>query len=266
LDPRDPSIPQNIGVTRLIMRQWQDAKTASLRALAIDPHFRPAKRVLVEAWVNGDGNIGEAKRVVADLPAGARLSNNTVRGAVAGVIDDRSYLRVLERDFAGALQEWEANPADNRERANRLSARAAIRVLAGDLGVSPESEEARQHLDTMLRERPGDPTVLIQVSWVYLALGRAADALQSAAEAAQSLPIEKDHLVGPEFAAGEAEIQARAGRPREAIKTLRHLLSIPAGRAASIQRLKLDPVWDPIRNDPEFQQLLAGKEQIGPNK
>ena len=36
--------------------------------------------------------------------------------------------------------------------------------------------------------------------------------------------------------------------------------------SVSIARLKLDPVWDPIRNDPEFQQLLAGKEQIGPVK
>ncbi len=27
---------------------------------------------------------------------------------------------------------------------------------------------------------------------------------------------------------------------------------------------KIDPVWDPIRNDPGFQQLLAGKEHVGP--
>jgi hypothetical protein len=47
---------------------------------------------------------------------------------------------------------------------------------------------------------------------------------------------------------------------------LRRLFSIPAGDSASIQRLKIDPVWDPIRNDPGFQQLLAGKELIGPNK
>jgi len=44
------------------------------------------------------------------------------------------------------------------------------------------------------------------------------------------------------------------------------LLSIPAGQAASIATLKIDPVWDPIRNRTDFQQLLSGPEQIGPNK
>jgi hypothetical protein len=34
----------------------------------------------------------------------------------------------------------------------------------------------------------------------------------------------------------------------------------------SVAGLKIDPVWDPIRADPGFQQLLAGQEQIGPNK
>ena len=61
-----------------------------------------------------------------------------------------------------------------------------------------------------------------------------------------------------------AEIEARTGATSDAVGILRRLLSIPAGEAASIARLKIDPVWDPIRNDPGFQQLLAGTEHIGP--
>jgi hypothetical protein len=80
------------------------------------------------------------------------------------------------------------------------------------------------------------------------------------------MPIEKDALFGPGFQHGLAQIEARAGAPEEAIKRLRRLLSIPAGREVSIARLKIDPVWDPIRNRPDFQQLLAGPEQVGPNK
>jgi hypothetical protein len=41
---------------------------------------------------------------------------------------------------------------------------------------------------------------------------------------------------------------------------------IPAGQLSSIALLKIDSVWDPIRNRPDFQQLLSGPEQIGPNK
>jgi hypothetical protein len=28
----------------------------------------------------------------------------------------------------------------------------------------------------------------------------------------------------------------------------------------SVQRLKLDPVWDPLRKDPRFQKLIADNE------
>ena len=65
---------------------------------------------------------------------------------------------------------------------------------------------------------------------------------------------------------GLAQIEARAGAPEGAVKRLQHLLSIPAGGAVSIARLKIDPVWDPIRDRPDFQQLLSGPEQVGPNK
>ena len=107
---------------------------------------------------------------------------------------------------------------------------------------------------------------MTELSWVYLALGRNSDALRLSRQAADSMPIEKDAVEGPGFQHGLAQIEARAGAPEEAIKRLRRLLSIPAGQVVSIALLKIDPVWDPIRNRPDFQQLLSGPEQIGPNK
>jgi len=55
----------------------------------------------------------------------------------------------------------------------------------------------------------------------------------------------------------------RAGEPGEAVKTPRRLLSLPIGFYISIQQLMIDLVWDSIRHDRGFQQLLAGKEKIG---
>src|SRR4029450_12477873 len=104
------------------------------------------------------------------------------------------------------------------------------------------------------------------LSWVYLALGRNADALRLSRQAADTISIEKDAVSGPFFQNGLAQIEARAGAPEEAIKRLRRLLSIPAGQVVSLALLKIDPAWDPIRYHPDFQKLLLGLEQIGPNK
>ena len=107
---------------------------------------------------------------------------------------------------------------------------------------------------------------MTELSWVYLALGRNADALRLSRQAADIISIEKDALAGPNFQIGLAQIEARAGAPEEAVKRLRRLLSIPASGAASIAAFKMDPVWDPIRNRPDFQELLSAPEQIGPTK
>ena len=92
------------------------------------------------------------------------------------------------------------------------------------------------------------------------------DAINLARRATSLLPPEKDAIVGNIILAGLAEIEARTGATSDALAILRQLLSVPAGGSVSIARLRIDPVWDPIRNDPGFQRLLAGKEQIGPNK
>jgi hypothetical protein len=34
----------------------------------------------------------------------------------------------------------------------------------------------------------------------------------------------------------------------------------PAGQFISIARLKIDPIWDPIRDSPDFRKLIAGPE------
>ncbi|HET9368359.1 MAG TPA: hypothetical protein VFO22_09830, partial [Candidatus Udaeobacter sp.] len=127
-------------------------------------------------------------------------------------------------------------------------------------------EQTRALLEARLASRPEDRNSLTALAWAYVCLGRNGDALRVAQQAANSLPIERDALAGPFFLVGLAEIEARAGAPEEAITRLQRLLSIPAGQVASIARLKIDPVWDPIRNRPDFQQLLSGPEQIGPNK
>jgi tetratricopeptide (TPR) repeat protein len=156
---------------------------------------------------------------------------------------------------------------DDRGHLQQLTRRVALHVLAGEPEAAKSAgEEALPLLEARLRERPDDTFAMTALSWVYVALGRNADALRLSGQAADSISIEKDALSGPTFQNGLAQIEARAGAPEKAIKRLRRLLSIPAGQDVSIARLKIDPVWDPIRNRADFEELVSGPEQIGPNK
>ena len=126
--------------------------------------------------------------------------------------------------------------------------------------ASSECGQALALLEARLAERPEDRNSLTALAWVYVCLRRNADALRVARQAADSLPIEKDALNGAGFLAGLAEIEARTGRTEDAIKILRQLLVIPAGQFISLARLRIDPVWDPIRSDPGFQRLTSEPE------
>ena len=179
-----------------------------------------------------------------------------------------AYLDVIKRHFTDAFEQFEKGVVnDDRTHRQQLAGRAALHVLAGQTEAAKSAgEDALPLLEVRLRERPDDSNAVTELSWVYLALGRNDDALRVSRMAADLMPVQKDALSGPIFQNGLAQIEARAGAPDEAIKRLRRLLSIPAGEEVSIARLKVDPVWDPIRNRPDFQQLLSGSEQIGPNK
>ena len=276
LDPRDASIPTNIGATCNALRLWKDAERAELRALAIDPHNAQAAMFLVFTRLTTTGDVASARRALDDFPEvikGVPGGAGGPRGAtgpgdVGAVIGGPVYLDVIERRFTDAFQAVDKRVVnDDRARLQQLAGRVAIRLLAGEPEAAKSmAEEALPFLEARLKERPDDTFAMTEVSWVYLALGRNADALRLSRQAADIISLEKDALAGANFQVGLAQIEARAGAPEEAVKRLRHLLSIPAGGAVSIVGLKIDPVWDPIRPRSDFQQMLSGPEQIGPNK
>jgi serine/threonine-protein kinase len=59
-----------------------------------------------------------------------------------------------------------------------------------------------------------------------------------------------------------AEIYAHLDRPRECVGVLAELLRVPCGLTVPI--LKIDPAWDPVRNDPGFKALLADPKNLAP--
>jgi serine/threonine-protein kinase len=80
-------------------------------------------------------------------------------------------------------------------------------------------------------------------------------------------PIEKDPMDGPGSIEILARVTARMGEPDRAISALQELLSTPyesplnaANVPLTSALLRLDPMFDPLRNDPRFEKLVSGSE------
>ena len=263
LNPRDPYTMGGLAETYVFLRMWKQAEDAARRALTIDPHEATSMRMLLLSSLNRTGNAQEPLRLLATFPPDDLLLPNT--GMFDMVIGTRGQTFVLGRDFNAALKACETGTVARTNEWQRFAAKAGIRVLAGDVpGAHADAEKAREPLETRLREQPNDFRSLRALSWVYLALGRKAKAINIARHTLDLLPPEKDAVLGSGNLAALAQIQAQTGAATEAVQNLKKLLSIPAGETISIARLKIDPVWDPIRNDPGFQELLTMKEYVGP--
>jgi TolB-like protein len=266
LDPRNADVAGNLGQTYTLMRQWREAEHGSRNALAIDPHDVIGMRALLLTLTNSSGELGNALQLLKSFPPDEKIVTTSISGTIASVTGERAYTFVLARNFDAALKVWDGPATDEIDLRARLAARATIRAIAGDLaGAKADGEKATELLEKRIRDRPTEKISLRQLSWVYVAIDQKTDALRIARQLSDLLPPEKDALLGTATLAGLAEIEARVGATAEAVSILRRLLSMPAGESVSIARLKIDPVWDPIRNDPGFQQLLVSKEQVGPN-
>ena len=265
-NPRDAGLLGNFGTTYTQLRMWKEAERFGSLSLALNPHTVDGMRSLMVTSLNGRGDIKGARRMLETFPPDASLLADAAHATVEGPLGFPAYLSVLEGNYAAALQLFENQNNGVGENA-RLSARAAVHILAGDAtGARDEMEKARRLVEAKLQERPSDFDSMIQLSWIYLGLDRKIDAVKLAQRAAEFLPPEKDALVGTFTLYNVAVIKARTGDATGAIDILRRLLAMPAGHEVSVVSLKTNPVWDPIRNDPAFQQLLTGSELIGPGK
>ncbi len=114
--------------------------------------------------------------------------------------------------------------------------------------------EALARLDSVSEERPHDWQVHAGRGLALAGLGRGSDARREAEwlDMVENWP-DVYARGGPRVQ--RAMILAQAGWVEEALEAIEPQLAGPGWISAQV--LRIDPRWDPIRDDPRFQAILA---------
>ncbi|MCG2591104.1 TPR end-of-group domain-containing protein, partial [Rhodohalobacter sulfatireducens] len=173
---------------------------------------------------------------------------------------------VLKRNWDEALRGFKNIQGETAARSETIYLHKAYLIGMALEGQGNQTEarlyynQAKVHFEELRDQYPDDALYHSELGKVYARLGEVEKAIQAGKKATELTPASQNANTGPFFEFNLAEIYAWTAREELAIDKLEFCLSVPH---IYVHRnwIRLDPRWDPLRDNPRFQQLIAGEDK-----
>jgi TolB-like protein len=257
LDPRNILTLQQTAITYQCLRQYPEAKAALARVLAFDPDDAVTK--VGHAFVDFDWKADT--RPLHQMIDSVRATNPAALPTIANYW---LVCAMAERDGAAAHNALLAagknsittfGASDNLVFNRPFIEGLIARFMKDDLKAQSAFAAARAEQEKIIQTQPNYGPALCVLGLIDAGLGRREEALREGRRAVELLPVEKDALGGIGLVKYLTVIAAWAGDKDLACEQLAIATRRPCD--LSYGQLKLLPLWDPLRGDPRFEQIIA---------
>ena len=265
LDPRNVSLLTQHALSYKDRRLFPQAWRKFEQILNITPDDLDTiveKAVIAQA----EGDLLRASALLASLQPAADDTN---------ALETQAYQAILERRPAPIMSRLKdilvrPDPALGFYKGELRFWLGWMQDVVGDHDAASESwRQARSELESFLKEQPENHILLGDLALTDVSLGDKAAALTLAERGMTVNPIEKDAVTGPASIEFFARVAVQAGETDRAITAFQKLLSTPysgplgPGAPLTPALLRLDPMFEPLKNDPRFQKILdEAKEPV----
>jgi tetratricopeptide (TPR) repeat protein len=265
LDPRHQVILGGLADTYYWLRRYREVEQIFERLIELAPDKPSLKAYRASVPFEEKADLESYRVVMERLPSSAR---NTL-----WITSLRFQNAMLARDWKDAKKILSDSQYDELyfgfspySWANSLVPRDCHKIwLAAVQAGHPLTEtqfgSARDLLKQKAQLQPDDPSLMSVLGLIDAALGRKEEAIQESRRAVEMLPISKDAVEGPPLVSKLALVYAWTNEPDLAFQELAISVESPGG--VHYGELKLDPAWDPLREDRRFANLLA---KLAPKK